>query len=104
MHAVENRFLHELVKSDRPLNPIQSVLIIQRKSVHTRGSLSIGLETWTADKQVVRSILHWGMFHTKIHLISPGCPQPSIVLSLECRVEAKNTIHSFTTSIQLHYR
>ena len=33
---------------------------------------------WTAGQQVEKSVLHQGMIHNKIHLISPGCPQPSI--------------------------
>ena len=34
----------------------------------------------------------WGMIHTKIHLISPDCPCPSI--ALRYRIVAVNTIYS----------
>ena len=38
---------------------------------------------WTADHQVKQSILHQGMIHNKIHLISPGCSRPSIALQVQ---------------------
>ena len=62
----------------------------------------------------------WGMIRYKFHLISPGCPQPSIALQcrtkpktpfiplyqgsltmsvhFQCRIVAQNTIHSFIHS------
>ena len=39
-----------------------------------------------ADQQAHRSCT-WGMFHTKVHLISPGCPRPSIALLQNCCLE-----------------
>ena len=44
------------------------------------GIRSSVVERLTAGQQVKRSILNKGMIHNKIHLISPGCPQPRIAL------------------------
>ena len=37
-----------------------------------------------------------GMIHNKIHIISPGCPRPTI--AFKCRIMAANTIHSLIHS------
>ena len=44
---------------------------------------------WTADQQVEQAILHQGHDSQQIHLISPGCPRPSI--TLQCRIMASIT-------------
>ena len=50
---------------------------------------------WTAGQQAERSILACtrprGMIRNKIHLISPGCPLPSI--ALQCRITCRTSTH-----------
>ena len=61
---------------------IQIVNISSRKSgVVSRGqpwhiASMAGLQVYTSDQSCT-----WGMIHTNIHFISPGCPQPSVAYS-----------------------
>ena len=67
-----------------------------------RGSRSIVIAYWAAGQQVSRLSDWsgtWGMIYTKIHLISPGCPWPSI--ALQSRMVALNTNHF--TNLRFQY-
>ena len=55
-------------------------------SLKQGGVRSTVVVRWTVGQQVERSIMHRGIIHNKMHLISPGCPRLSI--ALECRIVA----------------
>ena len=59
---------------------IVTSIIIQVLSVLHWGIRGTEVTHWTAGQQVERSILHQGHDSYKIHLISPCCPRPCIVL------------------------
>ena len=81
--------------------PIRKILQLRHSyHVHMHASLLVGADMaqWSHAKRSRSSdrSCTWGMIHTKIHLISPGCPDPG--LALQCRMVSWNTIHSFSIS------
>ena len=70
-------------------NIVVNMVSLHQKFGGIRNSGST-LDCWSSGQVI------GGMIHNKIHLISPGCPQPSI--ALQCRIMAENTYHSINTS------
>ena len=52
----------------------------RRQYTSMKGSCNTGLQV----NRLSNRSCTWGMFHTKIHLIIPACPWPSIVL--QCKI------------------
>ncbi len=64
------------------------------------GGCSSVVACWATESRVDRSILLWGMFHPKIHLISPGCPRPNSAFTVQnSGLKHRSSIHLFVPMV-----
>ena len=66
-------------------------MALKHQSFYHSSIIQIGVNHRTGDESCT-----WDMIHNKIHLISQGCPRPSV--ALQHRIVARNNIHSHSNS------